>query len=917
MFQETHTKWINNKPFVYYPWQPNYVSQSIHHQLTTDTSLQLQKMQTLLKESRLKVHNDLAEKYSREFYINTVNTTDKNQVSYADLYSDTKDLSSMLTFERENGSLLCHILVLYNPINPHIKSINCYRQFLKSFICETIITVKSTTPMLNPEVQDKRYGLMKCSNGQYISTLHTCDGHQDCSDGIDEMYCFCYKNRKKLTDNIYCSKKCSLKTNCTCSTLFTNHGSVGCHSFVDPKLIENKVLYDVSNYTQFTYSCMYSNFNISNMLVNDLVFDCPNQDDEPELLNELENHGKACIDQNMHECYPGHSRCYTNDQKCIYNLTLDLQTLMYCRNGQHLQGCETKSCLWMFKCPDSYCIPYRYNCDGKWDCWNGEDEINCRNYSCINMFKCKLSSICIHTNNVCDGTIDCPLEDDEIICIETNCIDECTCLNYGISCQHTKLTKRESISSILNYFIFIKITGIDVLQRNIILITNAVIIIIRHSGLLQPFICHPTLASIRMKILDVSFNKINKLHKDNFICFPHLIKLLLDHNEITLVAESLFNNLTNLKVLKLNSNQIASLFKCSFCSLNNLVLLDLLNNSILFVDTTIFGDTKIHFILTDAFPVCCMYSDTGSVCTAQPLWPSSCQTLLSNIGLKLACWSMGIIVVLCNFISIISNAIPIHDKRKLNNFDIYVIGMNSSDLIVGFYLIIMSSADIIFGDDYLENDLLWRSSLPCHVICFISLLAVLISTFFILSISIERYKVVKYPLSAMQRNSKKTEVVFSMMFPILISIVMYIRNQVEGLSYLSSPLCILLGKSEDSVTQNIVTVIVSVYLLLSLFITLILYYKLIILSTQSNKILEKVTQMNRQKSVTLHVLLVGFTNAICWIPSSIFYLVSVFDIKASVALLYWITLVILPTNAMINPIIFNFSKIKSKICTQK
>ena len=96
------------------------------------------------------------------------------------------------------------------------------------------------------------------------------------------------------------------------------------------------------------------------------MFDCPNQDDELELLNESVSQGQICVKQNMYECYPGHSRCYTKDQKCIYNLTLDTQILMYYRNGQHLQDCETKSCLWIFKCPDSYCIPYRHICDGKW-----------------------------------------------------------------------------------------------------------------------------------------------------------------------------------------------------------------------------------------------------------------------------------------------------------------------------------------------------------------------------------------------------------------------------------------------------------------------------------------------------------------------------------------------------------------------
>ena len=83
------------------------------------------------------------------------------------------------------------------------------------------------------------------------------------------------------------------------------------------------------------YSCMLSNLHITNALVNDLIFDCPNQDDEPELLNTFVNIAR-CVEQKIHECYPGHSKCYTNNQKCIYNLTSDTQMLMYCRNAQHL-----------------------------------------------------------------------------------------------------------------------------------------------------------------------------------------------------------------------------------------------------------------------------------------------------------------------------------------------------------------------------------------------------------------------------------------------------------------------------------------------------------------------------------------------------------------------------------------------------
>ena len=120
------------------------------------------------------------------------------------------------------------------------------------------------------------------------------------------------------------------------------------------------------------------------------------------------------------------------------------------------------------------------------------------------------------------------------------------------------------------------------------------------------------------------------------------------------------------------------------------------------------------------------------------------------------------------------------------------------------------------------------------------------------------------------------------------------------------------GQIRKFINTKYFTVVVSTYLLVSLFTILILYYKVIILSGQSDNFLNDVKLNKRQKSVTIHVILVGLTNAICWIPSSIFYLVSIFDIKFPAALLYWITLVILPINALINPIIFNLSKMKIK-----
>ena len=142
----------------------------------------------------------------------------------------------------------------------------------------------------------------------------------------------------------------------------------------------------------------------------------------------------------MKECYPGHSRCYTTDQSCKYSLHDTLKNLLYCRNGQHLQYCSNSPCEEMYKCPNSYCVPYRYVCDGRWDCWHGEDEINCVNRSCINMFKCRHSAICLHVADICNGLPDCYMEDDEALCRVKDCLDACSCVSFAVKCVAANIT---------------------------------------------------------------------------------------------------------------------------------------------------------------------------------------------------------------------------------------------------------------------------------------------------------------------------------------------------------------------------------------------------------------------------------------------------------------------------------------------
>ena len=84
------------------------------------------------------------------------------------------------------------------------------------------------------------------------------------------------------------------------------------------------------------------------------------------------------------------NECYSITDICVYKLN-KYRNIIPCRNGAQIQNCEKFECNVMYKCINSYCIPWSNVCDGKWDCPEGTDEVNVcgSTLTCRNMFKCR------------------------------------------------------------------------------------------------------------------------------------------------------------------------------------------------------------------------------------------------------------------------------------------------------------------------------------------------------------------------------------------------------------------------------------------------------------------------------------------------------------------------------------------------
>ncbi len=110
-----------------------------------------------------------------------------------------------------------------------------------------------------------------------------------------------------------------------------------------------------------------------------------------------------------------------------------------CTLGTHLQDCTQFECPLHVKCPHYFCVPWKYKCDGKWDCLQGHDETsNCSVRVCHNMLQCKMSSLFIHLNDIRNGVFDCHFRNNGVQCgaLYTICSDGCSCLHFAVWCEN-------------------------------------------------------------------------------------------------------------------------------------------------------------------------------------------------------------------------------------------------------------------------------------------------------------------------------------------------------------------------------------------------------------------------------------------------------------------------------------------------
>ncbi len=783
-------------------------------------------------------------------------------------------------------------------------------------------------------------GQHECQDGSCILQTQLCDGVNDCDDGKDEQQCWCTVNGNMVNDILFCSSQC-VPEECTCPPMYYQCKGGGCiqYSFMCDHVVHCRDGSDeICNGTDHTtnktagpsndtyFTCDISGYKILSTLVNDLISDCPGGHGEDEI------HYKNVLDRIVKKdvcpigylpCVLGHPRCFHPSEVCMYDLDIH-NNIKYCRNAAHLENCDNMTCTNTFKCPDSYCIPYRRVCDGVPDCTYGEDENGCETFICPGMLKCRSlerhTLICVHPYEICDGIIHCEDGVDEVICNAGPCPEMCSCLGFAIHCDHANLeTIPHSITKDTTY---LSLSHNHIYIHLVLHIENLVYLDLSYNNLSD--VCghmvqsesHQTLLNLYHLIL--SGNLISSLFRNCFSGLKSLQILELQGNKIKYLYSHY--GLQNINTLDISSNQLITI-DSNIITMGKLDYLNIENNPLHDIDiSTVYSLRSIDVVLTDDTRFCCIISYVD-ICKDIDLSISSCSDMISNTFSRLLIWLFALLCLILNGLSIY---VRTHKKTSSGDAQSALVrNLCMSDFLCGVYLITIASADLYYKGIFTLQNSKWRASILCHLAAVMSAVSYLTSAIWLDVITLFRCITIA-SFSKFTFHDINMKYISITIWPIVFIIATFplIMQMFTENKHLTSSICLSIAPMGKPSKPILYFAIVSnIFIMLSFILVIICYaviYKVVQYTRKGVESFGHRQQSNKGiEKIQLFIMLITITNTLCWSPFCVISFVTIAGYQLPPDIMNVIVGIAMPLNSILNPCFYTLSTLKVKHTSRK
>ena len=476
---------------------------------------------------------------------------------------------------------------------------------------------------------------------------------------------------------------------------------------------------------------------------------------------------------------------------------------------------------------------------------------------------------------------------------------------------------------------------------------------------------------VNLQILNMNNNTIVKLDNGLFRGLRKLEILVIQYNQLEILDRFLFQDLKNLSMLFLGHNYIKHLDRDIFKDTINLRFIDLSSNKLIEIPNiqrliylfhlnirsntfaSIFDNAFSKLsegskVFASQHEVCECYMPKYVNCSAADKRSPylTCDRLLSNTVLVVVMWLIGL-----NAIG--GNIFVFHWQKRHTRpnkvFTLLLCNLAASDFLMGIYMVIITSADLYFGDNFPMQSEVWRSGITCRIAGALSIISSEASVFFVMIISIDRYISIRFPFSTKKMGKRATLViaVFTWIIAFLLGTIPSVLSGLKFEFYDNSHVCVGLPLTliKTYVTNKIFKVkkipheYVSIYYKEHTFITryngstnglffstavflglnsicylIILgcYIEIVRAVRRSSKRAGRSLEMQQQIKLTTKVTAIVVTDFCCWFPVIILgILVQLRVITLPPSVYAWCVTFVLPINSAINPYLYTITEIIS------
>ncbi len=750
--------------------------------------------------------------------------------------------------------------------------------------------------------QNTKVGVISfhCKGVGLISAQYVCDGRADCPGAFPSDEVQCGEQLSQLTT----------RPEANCSHLFdlTLGGSCRPYNFNSdsPNKLNDQKCENFFCSTGKTIDCDK---------VDDLVIDCSAEGEDEKLFLLASNQilFSHCREPHQIPCWEGHPRCFNLSDICSFVLSKEGH-LWPCRRGEHLQLCKHFQCNVMHKCPDFYCIPWKYVCNRRWDCPQGTDEERCDNLmKCVNLFKCRETPICVHLTSLCDAYFDCPLRDDEDLCSLLNvmCPLKCKCSTVAVFCSEKRFTPNQKD---LMFFLIILVERSSI--SGVLLLSNIVHFSFVKSNLED--LCILMQKKTALKGINVHHNQVTVLTGGCFCETMNLQSMDLSSNLLSQIHKNTFAPLVFLVMLNLSYNSLHTIDASAFQNLTQMRLLSLVGVNNVQTDVELLNGLQLELLEVNDTNLCCLAP--GDAACSIPLPPYfSCQHLLVTSSLRTILQLVSIFLIFLNTISVICQrfvSMKGLEKMKARGHMTAVISL--CDTLFSLPFFILWTSDSVFGRNYVFHSGAWKSSLFCFAVCSLFFTLIFLSPALLSLFSTSRYMVVKYPLKTKFKQEKFVIkfflsfciVVFAsgILVTFIIWLIDYYIFQTGTLTSICSPF--INSRKMLFVVKFTKSLLISVQILSVAFVCIV-HIKLhqSVLKSQRN-VQHAVSVKKSNVSLISQLIILTVSNCLCWLPSAGIVGSSFVLNTYPRDLLMWMTVAIAPVNSLIDPLVFGIISVK-------